>query len=214
MNEIEAILDDCLRRMTVEGYGVEQCLARYPGHEAQLRPLLEASALLNVINAVTPSQTYRRVGRAKLMAHVEAYRQQTPRAFQPAWRIAVAAAAIVVVMLLSTTAFSQAALPGEPLYAWKLSSEDVWRAVSPDPVDVDLTLADRRATELTKVAHDARGEWQARDGFHEVLTRLESEKNAENGPKIDQALKAHQKRLSDAGIQDEQLDDLVRGKKH
>ena len=116
-------------------------------------------------------------------------------------------------MLASTTAVAQNSLPGEPLYGWKLSSEHVWRTVATDRVSVDLTLADRRATELTKVVRSGPLEQEARNEYHEVLSRLEAEKDTENGDKIDQALLAHQKKLSQAGIKDEKLDDLVKGKK-
>ncbi|MFH1184047.1 MAG: hypothetical protein V1755_03285 [Chloroflexota bacterium] len=212
MSEIDAILDDCLRRVTTDGQSVEECLRRYPAHAAELRPLVEAARRLHGLTAVTPSYACRVIGRAKLMAHAEAGRTRTPRGVQAAWRLAAAVMVLVVVMLLSTTALAQAALPGEPLYGWKLTSENLWRAVSPDTLSVDLTLAERRATELTSVDRDPRGEGRARDEFHEVLTRLEAAKDSENGPRIDKALIAHQKRLSEAGMRDRRLDDLVREK--
>jgi len=212
MNEIEAILDDSLRQIAAEGHSVEECLRRHPEHAAQLRPLLEAALRLHGLTAVTPSYAYRMMGRAKLMAHAEARRTRAPRGAHAAWRLAGAVIAFVVVMLLSTTALAQAALPGEALYGWKLSTEDLWRSVSADPVSVDLTLAERRATELTSMGRDPRGEARARDEFHEVLSRLEAEQDPKNGPKIDQALIAHQKQLLEAGMRDKKLDDLVREK--
>ena len=48
--------------------------------------------------------------------------------------------------------------------------------------------------------------------YHEALGRLEAEMNDANGPEIDKLLKAHQKKLSEAGIRDEKLDDMVHGK--
>jgi hypothetical protein len=137
---------------------------------------------------------------------------------RPAWQFAMAITLLALVMLASTTAVAQNALPGEPLFGWKLSSENVWRVVATDRLSVDLTLADRRATELTIVAQrDALEsdplEEEARNEYHEVLNRLEAEKNKENGTKIDQAFLAHQKKLSDAGIKDEKLDNLVKGNK-
>jgi hypothetical protein len=131
----------------------------------------------------------------------------------PVWQFAMAIALLAMVMLASTTAVAQNALPGEPLYGWKLNSEHVWRTVATDRVSVDLTLADRRATELTKVANSGPLQEEARSEFHEVLNRLEAEKDSGNSAKIDQAFLAHQMKLTAAGIRDEKLDNLVRGKK-
>ena len=214
MNELDAILDECLRRMSAEGKSVEQCLASYPEVADQLRPLLEAARRFESVAAISPAYGYRATARAKLMVRAED-RRHTPLMLRPAWQLTVALTAFIIVALFSTTAFAQTALPGQALYDWKLSSEHVWRAVSSDPVGVDLSIAERRTMELTKVANDPELVGQARDEFHEVLSRLEAEKDTGNGPKIDQAFLAHQKQLSQAGIKDEKLDDLVQhGKKH
>jgi hypothetical protein len=219
MIEFEEILDDCLRLMRTEGYGVDQCLARYPEQAAQLRPLLISAERLSHGRAVTPSAAFRASTRGRLIAQADAPRQRMAIVMRPAWQFALAIAVLALVMFASTTAVAQASLPGEPLYGWKLSSENVWRVVATDRVGVDLTLADRRATELTIVAQrdeleSEPLEEEARNEFHEVLNRLEAEKDSENGPKIDQAFLAHQKKLSDAGIKDEKLDNLVKGNKN
>lgn len=213
MIEFEAILDDCLRLMRTEGYSVDQCLARHPEQAAQLRPLLISAERLSHGRTVSPSAAFRAATRAKLIEHAEARRPRMSIVLRPAWQLVTAIAVFALVMLASTTAVAQNALPGEPLYGWKLNSEHVWRTVATDPVSVDLRLADRRATELTQVVRSGPLEERARSEFHEVLGRLEAEIDSENGAKIDQALLAHQKRLSEAGIRDEKLDDLVRGKK-
>lgn len=218
MNELEAILDNCLRLMRTEGYSVDQCLARYPEQAAQLRPLLVSAERLSHGRAVTTSAAFRAATRARLIAHADARQPRMSIMLRPAWQFGMAIAVLALVMLASTTAVAQASLPGEPLYGWKLGSESVWRVVATDRVDVDLTLVDRRATELTIVAQRGavegdRLEEEARNEFHEVLSRLEAEQDTENGPKIEQALLAHQKKLSQAGIKDEKLDNLVKGNK-
>jgi hypothetical protein len=86
-------------------------------------------------------------------------------------------------------------------------------ALAPDPVGVDLVLADRRADELARVQHDPGLESETRDAFHEALLRLLAEDNPGNGPRIDQALQAHEKSLSAAGIHDDELDKIIRGRK-
>ncbi|RPI09111.1 MAG: hypothetical protein EHM65_09530 [Acidobacteriales bacterium] len=199
--------------MRTEGYSVDQCLARYPEQAAQLRPLLVSAERLSRGRAVTPSTAFKAATRARLIARAEASRPRTSFVLRPAWQFAMAIALLALVMLASTTAVAQDSLPGEPLYGWKLNSEHVWRSVATDRVSVDLTLADRRATELTRVARSGPLEQEARNEYHEVLSRLEAEIDSENGAKIDQALLAHQKKLSQAGLRDEKLDDLVKGKK-
>jgi hypothetical protein len=218
MIEFDVILDDCLRLMRTQGYSVDQCLARYPEQAAQLRPLLISAERLSHGRAVAPSVAFRASTRARLIAHADAPRPRLSIMLRPAWQFAMAIGLLALVMLASTTAVAQNALPGEPLYRWKLSSENVWRVVATDRVSVDLTLADRRASELTIVSQgDALEsdplEEEARNEYHEVLNRLEAEKDHENGTKIDQAFLAHQKKLSDAGIKDEKLDNLVKGNK-
>lgn len=212
MNQLEAILDDCLRRMTAEGYSVRQCLEQHPQHRAELAPLLESAQRMQRAGGLSASPSYKSTTKAMIMARAEAQQPKPRRERLPAWRLGVAAVAVAFLLLASTTAFAQAAVPGEALYEWKLTSEEVWRAVSPDRVGVDLTLAGRRAAELTRVASDPLGQPRARQAYHEALTRLEAEINPANGPKIDQALRAHQKKLTEAGMRDDKLDDLVRGK--
>lgn len=212
MNRLDAILEECLRRMSAEGYSVEQCLEQFTQHRDELRPLLVAAKRLEATRSVKPSASYKSTTKAMIMARAEAHRLKAGRALHPAWRISAAVIAAVVVLLVSTTAFAQGALPGQALYEWKLASEQVWRRVSADRVGVDLALADRRATELTIVVSNPRGEGRARQEYHEVLKLLEAEMDASNGPKIDKALLAHQKKLSEAGIRDKKLDELVRGK--
>lgn len=212
MNELEIILDDCLRRMSAQGYSIEQCLALYPRHADELRPLLERALSLLNGRAIVPTSRYKSSARAKLMLQAEAHAPSALRLTLGAWRATAVAVVIVMVMLLTTTAFAQAALPGQTLYTWKRASESVWRVLSPDRVTVDLELADRRATEWTNVVHDPRRGGQAMEQYHEALNVLEAEMNAQNGPVISQALLAHQKKLSQAGIKDKKLDDLVHGR--
>jgi hypothetical protein len=213
MIQFEAILDSCLRLMRTEQYSVDQCLARYPEEAAQLRPLLVSAERLSKGRTVSPSASFRAATRARLIAHADRPRPRMSIVLSPVWQFAMAIALLAMVMLASTTAVAQNALPGEPLYGWKLNSENVWWTVATDRVSVDLTLADRRATELTKVADSGPFQEEARSEFHEVLNRLEAEKDSENSDEIDQAYLAHQKKLTAAGIRDEKLDNLVRGKK-
>jgi hypothetical protein len=212
VNEIEMVLDDCLRRMRAEGLTLDELLAQYPDQAAELRPLLVAAFQVQTTGNVTAPPGYVRRTRAQILSHVAGTAMSKPRGLQPAWRLAVVLAGLVLVMLASTTAFAQAALPGQPLYGWKLGSEEVWRAVSLDRVGVDLKLAERRTNELKTVMHDPAQFNTAQDRFHEVLDRLELERDPQNDLQISNALEAHQKSLENNGIRDSKLDALVREK--
>jgi len=213
LNDLEIIVDSCLKRMSASGSSVEECLALYPEREADLRPVLEAARRFDRARELEPSSQFRIRIRARVLRHAAIRGNTSTQARRPAWQLALASAALVIVMLAGTTAIAQAAFPGQTLYGWKLGSEHVWRAVSGDPVGVDLTLMDRRSAELTRVASDRDLQDQARDELHQVLGRLESVKDDKHKEKIDQALRGNQKQLSEAGIRDEQLDNLIQGKK-
>jgi hypothetical protein len=68
------------------------------------------------------------------------------------WAIGLKAAGVALVLVLACllvgTVDAQNALPSDPLYSWKLTSEQVWRSVSPDPVQVDIKLSQMRAQEI------------------------------------------------------------------
>jgi hypothetical protein len=210
------VLDDCLRRIAEGQSSPQECLAQYPKYAGQLEPLLQTADRLGRGRALVPSRAYKRNARARVIAHARAYPLPRVELRWPAWTTMAGVAALLIVLLLSTTAFSQAAQPGGALYGWKLASEHVWRALAPDRVGVDLSLADRRADELTSVAQDPDLEAQALISYHEVLARLAAEGTAVKDPtanveRIRQTLEAHQERLSAAGIHDKQLDEVLHG---
>ncbi len=117
----------------------------------------------------------------------------------------ISLAALAAAFAVTGTALAQTALPGDTLYPWKLSSEQLWRAASPDPMGVDLYLAGRRAGEVASVSHAACGAGcttMALNGYHEVLSRLEFEKGSAPNEQVLQTLEGHQKEFTAAGITD------------
>jgi hypothetical protein len=113
---------------------------------------------------------------------------------------------LTIAFFITGTAFAQGALPGQPLYEWKLSSEQVWRASSNDPISVDLAIADRRTFELTSVSGNTTYESRALAGYKEVLARLSQEDTAVNKDRISYTLKSNQLKLSAVGIKIPELD--------
>ena len=210
MNDFDRILDECLTQITSGASSLDDCLARHPEHASQLRPLLQTAAIVERGRAVKLSPAFKARTRSQLYAHMQAHPRRRVWMFPPVWRVAVSLAVLAIAFLITGTAFAQSALPGQPLYAWKLSSEQVWRAVSPDPVSVDLSLAERRVDEITIIAADPTLKAQAVNGYLKTLDRLEAESNASNEEKITLALKSHQEKLSAAGVSVPELDHTIK----
>ncbi len=209
MNDFDFILDDCIAQIASGASTVDACLARHPEYAAQLKPLLQAAARFDIAQNVKPSPVFRARARGQLTNYMKAHPRRRSRMGFPAWRLAISWAVLIIALFATETAFAQGALPGQALYAWKLSSEEVWRAVAPNPVAVDLILADRRVSEMTAVAGNSVEEAQAQSGYLEVLARLKSESGAQNQALILQTLQSHQKKLSGAGISVPGLDQYL-----
>ncbi len=211
MNRFERALEDCLDRLAGGEAGMEDCLRDHPEFAAELRPLLQAASRVKRGADVLPSPEFRQRGRVQLMAHLRAHprRQAAARARRllPVYRLAVGLAALALAILGTGTALAQSALPGSPLYGWKLASEAAWRAVSPDPVGTDLALAERRTQELLGVSGLERE--VALQGYQEVLTRLKSRTNPAAQERIISALVDQRERLAQAGITVPDLDEYL-----
>jgi hypothetical protein len=209
MKEFERVLEDCLHDLERGASNVDECLERHPKHAVQLRPILLIAARLEQGGEIQPSPAYKIRARAQLMAHMRAHPRRMP-GISPFLRLAFSLAALVLAFLVTGTALAQSALPGEPLYNWKLASEMAWRALSPDPLRADLALADRRVAELVALAGDPRRSVRALEAYQEALSRLESEGDAEAQSRILLVLQTHQSLLKQAGLSVPELDAYVR----
>jgi hypothetical protein len=179
MTEFEQVLEQCLDDLEQGASNVDQCLARHPRHAAQLEPVLLIAASLEPGRAVEPSAAFKARARAKLTLHMQAHPRKSARSGFAFWRLASSLAMILLALLATGTVYAQRALPGDLFYEWKLASERAWRAVSPDPIRTDLAIANRRIDELNAVAHDPLLSALALEGYQEVLTRLQTELDAE-----------------------------------
>lgn len=129
-----AALADSLEALRM-GATVEQCLRRYPKHQARLAPLLAIAAQVQRSPRVTARPEARerswqlvRERAHKLRAGGRRLRLSAPRVSY-GWLKPVALAAVVALFLASAGGSvvyaSQDALPNSPLYRVKLASEDV-----------------------------------------------------------------------------------------
>ncbi len=209
MDNFDLILDNCLKEMSSGASSLDECLARHPEHAARLKPLLQTALKIERGRAIQPMREFKARARTQLYAHMQAHPRRRVWSFSPAWRVAVSLAALVLAFFITGTAFAQGALPGQELYGWKLSSERAWRAVAPDKVAVDLSLADRRVDELTAIAADPARKAEALNEYNEVLARLSSERDAQNDETIVKTLKAHKEKLSAVGVSVPDLDNLL-----
>ncbi len=214
MNELENALENCLQQMNGGRASLEQCLRQYPGQAAELRPLLVAAVGLRKAREMRPSRQYKVRSRSKLMDYWQAHPKRRSFFAPMAMRLSVGIAMALAVLVLAGTAYAQNAMPGETFYQWKVTSEQAWRAVAPNPVAVDLTIADRRAEELTILVQkrsQADEEAQALADYHAILQQLQSDSNPQDIGQIMQTLEAHKQKFQQAGIDVPQLDAILHG---
>jgi hypothetical protein len=212
MNDLEQVLEDCLKRLAEGRSSVEECLSSYPEHAAQLEPLLQnAAGLIQVNREIHISPIFKSRGRAKLTLHMIDHPHRQPRKmFVFAWRHLAAGTAVLMLALLSVgTVRAQSALPGDLFYAWKLTSERVWRGISADESHVDLVLADRRVREIVATADDPDHRNRVMHDYEEILVRLQSRADADSEGIILSTLQSNQKSLKDAGLSVPQLDSYL-----
>src|SRR6185503_10908700 len=178
-NDLETILDVCLYQIEEGESSIDECLARYPEHAAQLEPLLHAATKLARGREVTPDPSYRMRARSQL----NVFMQQNPqrkRVSPVFWRVAVGFATMVMLFIASGTAFAQQALPGDALYNWKLTSEHLWRFTSSDQIGYDIALSNRRMNELLVVSGDQmRREW-AIQNYEKLLVKFRTAEDAKD----------------------------------
>ena len=156
--EFEDILEECLERMLTHGDSVEQCLKLHPEYAARLEPLLKTAASVNRAVDVKPSAEFK--ARAAYQMRV-AMGDRTPSKYHRPWwqwhpRWALAAGVAVSVLVLGTSAVfaSTASLPGNPLYAVKLVTENVRIQLAGSDIQkagLYARYADKRMSEMNQL---------------------------------------------------------------
>ena len=205
MNKIDTIFEQCLDQIQNGESTLEECVARYPEHAAELGSLLRASTRLTRAGAVMPSPVFKARTRTELNAYIHSHpRTKRPAPF--AWRLTYNLVTSFLAFLILGTAIAQRALPGDTLYDWKLTSERVWRAVSIDRLATDLTLSNRRVRELVRVYSDENRRTRAVENYQQMLVRFKSDQDVRHQERIIPVLRFHQESLSQVGISIPELD--------
>lgn len=206
-NELETILDICLTQIKDGEANVEECLALYPEQAAQLEPLLKAATKLSRGREVIPDPAYK----ARARAQLSIYMQQNPQRKRVSplfWRFAIGIATMLLAFLATGTSFAQSALPGDQLYDWKLTSENVWRMTSNDQLGVDITLSNRRVNELVVVSQDQMRRARAMESYEKLLVKFQNTKNEQDRSRIMPVLRAQHEALIKAGVTIPELEAL------
>lgn len=200
MNEFEKILQECLLALERGETTVQECLSRHPNYASLLEPILLTSVDLEGGRVVRPSAAFKSRVRARLTQEMRAYPRKRRRFNFMFMRLATSFAVLLLAFLMVGTAYAQSALPGEAFYKWKLASENLWRAVTPDPIGMDLAIAERRAAELIALDDHSEQRAQVLEAYLEVIHRLELAINAENEARIRSILDAQIEELNAVGI--------------
>ena len=164
--QFNTILDECLERILVGDETVAQCLERYPEYAAELEPLLQTAVMANQAVDIQPSPEFKARARFELRTEMARADEKSRRSFfawQPRWAVAVITVVVVVLLGGGTVyaASSDNTIPGNPLYAVKLATENVRLAFSSSDaakVQVYDTLVDRRMAEIERLIERGKAE--------------------------------------------------------
>jgi RNA polymerase sigma factor (sigma-70 family) len=185
---------------------LDECWVRYPEYADQLVPLLETALLLYLGRDVKPMAAFNSYTHDALIQYTHFHPRRTRNVVMPALqRTTMSLAMLAAFFLVTGTAQAQSALPGDVFYAWKRTSEQAWRAMSPDPVAADIVLAERRLSEWIAVSKDSARSTSARGNYLEALNRLKSTNDVENLTQIVPALQSQEQILTEAGLESTEL---------
>jgi hypothetical protein len=206
MTEFEQVLQECLHDLEYGNASVDECLLRHPEYSQQLGPILFASESLGRAGQAHVSEAFKARVRARLIEGMYAHPRRSARSGLIFVRLAVSFAVVLLALLVTGTAYAQSTLPGNMFYGWKLASENAWRAVSTDPVETDLQIAERRVNELVAVRDDPELRSQTLQEYFETVNRLRSQTDPEDDLRIVQTLDSQIAKLKKLGILLSQVD--------
>jgi hypothetical protein len=161
-NDLSSLLDECITQLQ-KGATLEQVLARYPQHAAELRSLLETSASLYAArrNFQLPKDAQ---ARSRMSFINLAYQPVKKRSLFPYLHLRLAAVltvilVLVVAALLGTSLVSAEALPGDTFYPVKLALEQVQLNLTNGPaqrLQLQENFDERRVNEVSKLKETGR----------------------------------------------------------
>lgn len=174
VTKLDIALEQCLEQLRTGEATVEQCLQRYPELQEQLWPMLAAAAQVQELGEFKPRPEFRMQTRAMLHGYMRASPRRRPGFSSGFLRLATSLGVVVLALVSTGAALAQSALPGDPLYPVKLTTEQVWRNLQSDPVRADAALANRRVQELVAVQGQAELEEIGINLYAETVQQLRS----------------------------------------
>lgn len=174
-NSIEIVLDNCLEEIICSGRTVEDCLAAYPEHAEELKPLLTTAKASYKAASISPDESFKARARYEFNSAVADMAQNRKTGWfniRPVWAQAIAGVLIAVVVSGgSLVAAAGNSLPGQTLYGVKLASEQVRMGLTfsqSAKSEFYADLANRRVDEIVTLAD--RGQV---DGIMEAASRID-----------------------------------------
>ncbi len=150
--QFNTILDECLESLLTGKETPEQCLQRYPEYARELEPLLRTALIVNKAVDVKPSVDFRAKARYQLQSIIaESRAPKRATRFVSKWAIAICAVMLVFVLVGGTALAANGSMPGNPLYAVKLATENLsirLTGSAEKKAELYITMADRRVTEM------------------------------------------------------------------
>lgn len=183
--KLERALDECLSQLNTGEFGLDEVLARYPEHEAELRPLLRTAMLVRQVPQAVPSPEAKAAGRQRLLSAVAKKRREKALArpgllrrmeqsaatlVQPlvrpqrqSLRLAQAIAALLIIVSLvsaGTLRVAADSLPDSPLYTIKRATEWVQLVLTTTPAGkarLHMDRSQRRLEETSALVEMGKG---------------------------------------------------------
>ncbi|MBI2330821.1 MAG: hypothetical protein HYU84_01350 [Chloroflexi bacterium] len=205
------VLENCLSKLLSGASSLKECLLRYPQYSSQLEPILETALLLDFGRDVRPVPAFINYTQDVLMQSLRfrPRRSQVVISAPAVRRLTLSFAMLMAAFLATGTAYAQSAMPGESMYSWKRTSEQVWQALAPHSSTMDIMLAERRLDEWIAVENNPTLGGIARDEYQQALSQLESNGDEENLALIASVLQSQQQELADAGLSSPELDEYL-----
>jgi len=151
--DISLILAESLEALN-RGAALENVLARYPEHRAELEELLKAAHTIQAAPTVAASPLFKKSARARLLRKLssrESNRFSLIDLLRPLQRqgaLSFALALALIVVISGGTVFaSNNSLPGDSLYGVKRGVEQMRAAVSPNDPALHIEFANERLNE-------------------------------------------------------------------
>ncbi|MBI1886069.1 MAG: hypothetical protein HYS09_07150 [Chloroflexi bacterium] len=149
----DAILDECLAALA-QGLPLEACLARYPRHADELRPLLSVAQQVRRLPVARPRATAQAAAWQRFYHRSSALRMARPYRSFPWLRPLAIAASVLLALIVAGGGTIYAASKSQPdsfLYPLKLATEDARLWFVFDDKDKARILLDQSETRVEEI---------------------------------------------------------------